>query len=47
MIVYPLLLIVLMLVRPQGIFGAKEFGFGTVRGLLSRRGKGGASAGPA
>jgi branched-chain amino acid transport system permease protein len=27
MVIYPVLLIVVMLLRPQGLFGGREFGF--------------------
>ncbi len=37
LVIFSTLLVVMMLTRPQGIFGHREFGFETLRGLLRRR----------
>lgn len=37
MVIFSTMLIVIMLTRPQGIFGHGEFGYGTIRHLLRRR----------
>ena len=43
LVAYAILLIILMLTRPQGIFGRGEFSLG---GLIGRRGKGKPPAAP-
>lgn len=39
LVIFSTLLVVMMLTRPQGIFGHREFGFETLRGLVRRRGR--------
>jgi len=37
MVIYSLILIILMLTRPQGIFGLKEFSLLTIRNIFVRK----------
>jgi len=37
MVLYALMLIVLMITRPQGLFGSREFSFTALRRVFARR----------